>query len=661
MLALYRSGRQADALAAYRDARAALDELGLEPSAELRAPRAADPPPGSGARPALAASDPAGAARAPARHDAARRPRARDRSPDQPPGAPGDPARDAHRPRRDGEDAAGARGGAQNAAEARRRLRRPLGRSRSGPRRPHGGAHPRRERVPGRGPGRDGGRDARRAPDRCSSSTTSSRCSTRRSTSARLLDAATDASRDRDEPRTTPHHARAGSTRCSRCRCPTSAPTRLGASSDVAAVRLYVERVHAVRSALRDHATRTQVRSRASVGLSTGFPSRSSSLRPGCGRSGRKGRPHRLGERLSLLVARRARPPRAPALAPRDARLERPAARGRRRCGSSALSVHSAAERRSMRWRPSLRGSDVPSALEDLLDAALVTRTTGVNGRAPVRHARDRPGVRGGAPRRRRERSARSAIVISVGSSPWSRARGCTGSGTRTREWLDRIELEHDNYRAALDHAIATGDAHRELRARKRPPVLLAGARLRRRGPTPARGGRGARRTPSSPKLRGAHARRSGDHGVHRRRLRARHELWSRRCPLIEAVGEPREIARAHFELGAWAHAQGATAGARQLYETAREALTEVDDPVGQATVLGNLAIVYQATGEPALAREASEARARAVRAERRPGRARGDDAQHGVRRAREQRLTGGRAPPRGGARVGGAPRRTGR
>ena len=36
MLALYRAGRQADALAAYRDARTALDELGIEPSEGLR-------------------------------------------------------------------------------------------------------------------------------------------------------------------------------------------------------------------------------------------------------------------------------------------------------------------------------------------------------------------------------------------------------------------------------------------------------------------------------------------------------------------------------------------------------------------------------------------------------------------------------------------------
>ncbi len=52
MLALYRAGRQADALAAYQDGRVELvDGLGLDPSEALQQLEQADPPPRPGARP----------------------------------------------------------------------------------------------------------------------------------------------------------------------------------------------------------------------------------------------------------------------------------------------------------------------------------------------------------------------------------------------------------------------------------------------------------------------------------------------------------------------------------------------------------------------------------------------------------------------------------
>ena len=162
MIALYRAGRQADALAAYQDARSALDELGLEPSGELRSleqrilrqDASLDAPvtPGGATsgvpartclgpdRPGARARGRVGAAR-PARH----------------------PPRNPHWAWWNGQDAPRAGTGTGARRRWTRRLRRSLVRERRRARAAHDRTRARRGRGARRGPRRDGGRRPRRA------------------------------------------------------------------------------------------------------------------------------------------------------------------------------------------------------------------------------------------------------------------------------------------------------------------------------------------------------------------------------------------------------------------------------------------------------------------------------------------------------------------
>ena len=127
MLALYRSGRQAEALEAYRSVRRALvDDLGLEPGRELQRLEAAilahDPALDLDARPAAPRRRPASApSRAAGAADAAARPRARARGCGAPPPQPGRAPAHAHRAGRHRQDAAGARARARAGGRVRGR------------------------------------------------------------------------------------------------------------------------------------------------------------------------------------------------------------------------------------------------------------------------------------------------------------------------------------------------------------------------------------------------------------------------------------------------------------------------------------------------------------------------------------------------------------
>jgi predicted ATPase len=247
--------------------------------------------------------------------------------------------------------------------------------------------------------------------------------------------------------------------------------------------------------------------------------------------------------------------------------------------------------------------ADVADALEDLLDAALVVRASAA-----------------GAPRFAMLETVREYAAGLLAASVDERAvrdrhvdwllslvegEGVYWQRVMDAPWLDRVELEHDNLRAAFAHVAATGDVERELR-------LATAMRYfwRVRGYVDE----GRRRLERAVEL----APRAGDE-LHARALaeagvmafagadheRSR-ELWLQALPLFERLGSTREVARAHMEIGANWHAENDARRALEYYETSRTLLVEVDDPNAMGVVLANLGSVYQLLGDLDAAIEAT-------------------------------------------------------
>jgi tetratricopeptide (TPR) repeat protein len=249
-------------------------------------------------------------------------------------------------------------------------------------------------------------------------------------------------------------------------------------------------------------------------------------------------------------------------------------------------------------------GVDVPTALDDLLDAALV----GAVADAPS------------GPRFTMLESVREyavELLSSTGEGPVVRdrhldwfLRHAEGDDVYWRrntdaEWLARVEADHDNYRAALAHARAIGDNERELR--------LANA-LRYFWRVRGYVEEGRRRLEDAlsladgvePALRartlgeaGQMAFAGGDYARSR-------ELWTEARPILEQLGDPRELARGLGELGACSAAEGDYRAAVPLYEASLSKLGETDDSHGIGVMLANLAAAYEGLGEVEQARDAS-------------------------------------------------------
>jgi predicted ATPase/DNA-binding SARP family transcriptional activator len=183
---------------------------------------------------------------------------------------------------------------------------------------------------------------------------------------------------------------------------------------------------------------------------------------------------------------------------------------------------------------------------------------------------------------------------------------------TRGTDWLDRVEPELANIRAALDFARAQDDVTRELRLvssmrhfwRVRGHAIEARRRLEEVLPRisevePALGARVQHETAVMRLV-------AGDWDGAR-------TLWLAALETYEQLGVDVEVGRVHAELGALANAAGDPQASIGYSETAAEMLAE--EEFIRLIVLGNLAESYERTGDLERARTTAQTVLEAQRA----------------------------------------------
>jgi predicted ATPase len=170
-------------------------------------------------------------------------------------------------------------------------------------------------------------------------------------------------------------------------------------------------------------------------------------------------------------------------------------------------------------------------------------------------------------------------------------------AGAELRPWLDRLDAEHDNLRAALAWTEAVGDTELELRIATplRPFWQLRGHLTEGRTRLQAALERGQAATPE---VRAKALWTTGVLAYRQLDLSAAGQLWQESLTLYEALGDRTGIGRTLGELGVLAMEEGDDGAAAALYERAAELFREDGDDRRLAVVVTNLGMLALKRGD---------------------------------------------------------------